>query len=130
MPAGFGKKIPAFQPQPLSVLPPGCTTPLDFFKLFVDDRFVDKVVDYSLLYASRKNKPEVQRFITANAIRTSHAVMFLTGYLMPSNRAMFWEVREDTGNTFVKKAISRDNFIKIISCTYFVDGNKKDENDR
>jgi hypothetical protein len=30
----------------------------------------------------------------------------------------------------VKKAISRDNFKKIISCPFFVDGNKKDENDR
>ncbi len=85
MPAGFGKRILAFQLQPLSVLPPGYTTLLDFFKLFVDNRFMDMVVDHFLLAYSRKNQPEVQRFITANAIRTIQAVMFLTGYLTLSN---------------------------------------------
>jgi hypothetical protein len=59
-------------------------------------------------------------------IRTSQAIMFMTGYLTPSNRAMYWEVREDTGNSFVKKAMSRDTFKKVIRFTYFVDRDKPD----
>jgi DNA excision repair protein ERCC-6 len=130
MPSQFGQQIPEFQPQPLADLPPGYTTPLDYFKLFVDDEFVEKIVTYSNLYAVRKNMPELQKFLTANTIRTSHAVMFLTGYLTPANRAMFWEMREDTGNSFVKKAISRDTFRKVIRCTYFVDGTEQNKDDR
>jgi DNA excision repair protein ERCC-6 len=128
MPANFGGQVPAFQQQPLPVLPPGCTTPLDYFKLFVDDKFVEDIAGYSQLYAARKNRPEVQKVLTPDAIRTSQAVMLLTGYMTPSTRAMFWEKREDTGNSFVKKAISRDNFRRVISCTYFVEGDKDKNN--
>ncbi len=130
MPSNFGGHIPPFQPQPLADLPPGCQTPLDYFKLFVDDKFVDKMTATSHEYAVLKNRPEVLSKLTPNSIRTSHAVMFLTGYLTPSNRAMFWETKEDTGNSFVKKAISRDNFRKVISCSYFVDRATEDKNDR
>ena len=130
MPGSFGASIPSFQQQPLKPLPHDCKTPLDFFRLFVDDKFVEDIAKMSQLYAVRKNNPEVQQKLTLSNIRTSQAVMFLTGYLTPSNRAMFWEMKEDTQNSFVKKAISRTNFRDVIHFTYFVDGNKEDNSDR
>jgi hypothetical protein len=80
----------------------------------------------------KNNRPEAQKVLTPDMIRTSQAIMFMTGYLTPSNRAMYWEVREDTGNSFVKKAMSRDMFKKITRFTYFVDSNNRspDEKDR
>ena len=131
IPANFGGQVPAFQPQPSPGVPPDCKTPLDYFKLFVDDRFVENMAAHSQVYAVKKyNCPEAQKVLTPNMIRTSQAIMFMTGYLTPSNRAMYWEVREDTGNSFVKKAMSRDTFKKVIRFTYFVDRDKPDENDR
>ncbi len=38
-------------------------------------------------------------------------------------------MKEDTQNSFVKKAISRTTFRDVITYTYFVEG-KEDENDR
>ncbi len=46
-------------------------------------------------------------------IRTSQAIMFVTHYLTPSNRAMFCEVRKDSSNSLVKETISRDAFKKV-----------------
>jgi hypothetical protein len=63
-------------------------------------------------------------------IRTSQAITFVTHYLTPSNRAMSWEVRKDSSNSFVKEIISRDTFKKVIRFTYFVDSCKLDTNDR
>jgi hypothetical protein len=123
MPENFGRQVPAFQHQPLPVLPPSCTTPLDYFKLLFDDKFVEDIAEYSQLYATRKNRPELQKVLAPNTIRTSQAVMLLTGY-MTQPQGNVWEKREDTGNSFVRKAISRDNFRWVISCTYFVDGDK------
>lgn len=130
IPANFGGHLPAFQPQPSPAIAPDCKTPLDFFKLFVDNKFVENMAAHSQVYAVKNNCPEAQKVLTPNLIRTSQAIMFMTGYLTPSNRAMYWEVREDTSNSFVKRAMSRDTFKKIIRFTYFVDSNKPDENDR
>jgi hypothetical protein len=65
------------------------STLLDYFKLFVDDKFVENVAACSQLYAVKKNMPEAQKSLNPNMIRTSQAIMFVTGYLTPSNRAMF-----------------------------------------
>jgi hypothetical protein len=124
IPANFGGHLPAFQLQPSPNIPPDCQTPLDYFKLFVDDKFVENIAARSQLYAVKNNSPEAQKMLTPDLIRTSQAIMFMTGYLTPSNRAMYWSVREDTGNSFVKKAMSRDTFKKITRFTYFVDSNR------
>jgi hypothetical protein len=130
MPRLFGLAVPDFVDQPLKTLPDNCRTPYDYHKLFLDDEFVDEMVRTSRLYAVRKNKPEVQQKITNNSIRTSVAVMHMTGYLTPSNRNMYWEQREDTMNSFVRKALSRNMFIDIIQHSYFVDSVTPDSNDR
>jgi Transposase IS4 len=127
-PATFGNCVPDFQPQQLKTLPANCTTPLDFYKVFVDDEFIQQIADCSVEYARRKNFPDIADKLTVGNIRTSHAVMYLTGYLTPSSRKMLWEIREDTGNSFVKKAISRSTFRNVIRFTYFTNGveDKKD----
>jgi hypothetical protein len=120
MPASFGSSVPAFQQKPLKTLPGNCKCPLDFFKLIVDNDYIEGVAANSKLYAVRKNHPDVVDKLTVGNIRTSQAVMFLTGYLSPSNRRMFWEMKEDTQNSFIKKAISRTTFRDVITYTYFV----------
>jgi hypothetical protein len=83
MPDSFGSSVPAFQQQPLKTPPGNCKCPLDFFKLIVDDDFIEGVAANSKLYAVRKNHPDVVDKLTVGNIRTSQAVMYLTGYLSP-----------------------------------------------
>jgi hypothetical protein len=129
-PSIFGMSVPAFLPEPLKILPDQCETPYDFYKLFMDDSFVDHLVKVSKLYCVRKSRAEVLPKLTHNNLRVSQAIMYLTGYLTPSNRKMFWEKREDTENMFVRNAMTRNTFNDIIANTYFVEEVDPDCNDR
>jgi hypothetical protein len=129
-PSIFGMSVPDFQPQPLKKLPDLCESPYDFHKLFMDDAFVDHLVKVSRLYASRKDRANVLPKLTSNNFRVSQAIMYLTGYLTPSNRKMFWEQREDTENMFVRKAMSKNTFNIMVANTYFVDRVDPDPGDR
>jgi len=120
-PKGFGKSVPDFHEEPLKPIPDECQTAYDFYKLFMPDEFVDELVRVSRLYAVKKGNSDLQAKITNNSLRTTQAIMYLTGYLTPSNRLMFWEQKPDTGNMFVKKAMSRNLFMELIRNTYFTD---------
>lgn len=122
--------VPDFRPQPLKDLPPGCSTPYDFHKLFLDDNFMEYLVTVSKLYAGRKNKPDVSAKITSSSLRLTMAIMHMTGYISPSNRRMYWEQREDTQNLMVKKAMSRNVFSDLIRSTYFTDKTVPDPQDK
>ena len=126
----FGMSVPAFGKQPLKQIPPKCNTPYDFHKLFVPDEFVDEVARLSQLYAGRKGRHEDIQKLTHSNIRLSHAIMYMTGYISPSNRRMYWELREDTMNTLVRKAMPRNTFDAVIRLTYFTESTEPDPEDR
>jgi hypothetical protein len=126
----FGMSVPEFYEQPLKTLPDGCDTPYDFFKLFVTDEFVDQTVEASQLYAGRKGRVQIQPKLTHNNIRISHAIMYMTGYITPSNRRMYWEKREDSRNSLVAKTMSEANFTNILRNTTFVKTTEADPKDR
>ena len=116
----FGMSVPDFQEQPLKTLPDDCDSPYDFFKLFVTDEFVDHTVETSIHYAGTNGHVHVQPKLTHNNIRITHAIMYMTGYITPSNRRMYWEKREDSRNSLVAKTMSEQTFTNIIRNTTFV----------
>ena len=121
MPKIFGMAVPDVEDQPLKILPEEVKSPYDFFTLFLTDQFVDKVVEMSKAYAVQKDKPDLLPKLTHNNIRLSHAIMYMTGYISPSNRRMYWEEREDTRNTLAKQAMSRTTFEELLKNTHFTD---------
>ena len=121
MPKIFGMAVPDVEDQPLKILPEEVKSPYDFFTLFLTDQFVDKVVEMSKAYAVQKDKPDLLPKLTHNNIRLSHAIMYMTGYISPSNRRMYWEEREDTRNTLAKQAMSRTTFEDLLKNTHFTD---------
>ena len=127
-PRAFGGSVPEFQPQPFKQLP-DCLHPYDFFKLFMDDSFVDKIVTASQQYAVRKGQDSVVK-ITNDNIRLCQAIMYITGYITPSSRRMFWETREDGMNVLVRKMMSRNLFDYLIKFTYFVNTVEPDPTDK
>jgi len=126
----FGMNVPEFEKPALKTVPDSCVVPYDFFKLFVDDKFVDKIVTTSRRYAAKKNKPDVVEMLTRENIRVTQAIMALSGYLSPSQRLMYWELREDTMNSLVRKSMARNTFKAILSNTHFVEGEDQDHGDR
>jgi len=69
---------------PFKKVPDDCTIPYHFYKLFLDDSFINKVVASSRVYAAKKNRPDVVEKLTRDSIRVSQAIMHLSGYLSPS----------------------------------------------
>jgi hypothetical protein len=125
----FGMSVTDFQEQPLKTLPDGCDTPYDF-KLLVPDKFVDQTVETSQLYAARMANSHILPKLTHNNIRISHAIMYMTGYLTPSNMRMYWEKREDSRNNMVARTMSEATFTNIIRNTTFVKTTVADPKDR
>jgi len=121
----FGMNIPDMEEPDFKMPPESCQIPYDFYKLFVSDEFIGRMAESSQQYAAAKNKPEVVDKLTADNLRVSHAIMHLSGYLTPSDRRMYWELRQDTMNMLVRSAMSRDDFVSIISNTHFVGQVKK-----
>jgi hypothetical protein len=129
-PSIFGMAVPDFVQQPLKEIPIDCKTPYDFHRLFLDDEFMEMLVRMSRQYAVRKNKPELSNKITLDSLKISMAIMYMTGYISPSNRQMYWQQREDTQNLMVKKAMSRNLFADLVGITYFTDKTVPDPADR
>jgi Transposase IS4 len=123
--------VPQFQQEGLKEVPDECKTPYDFHKLFLPDEFVNEMVRVSNKYAMRKGREDMltKNTITNDSLRVTMAIMYLSGYLSPSNRRMFWELREDTNNSFVANAMSKKTFDEIIQHTYFVERQIPDKND-
>ncbi len=71
-------------------------------------------MEASQRYADRKNRPQLLPKLTHDSIRLTHAIMYMTGYITPSNRRMYWQRRGDTMNMQVKKAMSETTFSSII----------------
>ena len=119
--ASFGQNITPFQPKPAKCpVPEDCLLPYDFFRLFVTPEFVNDVATKSKLYCVRKGHPEKESVLNTNNIYTSIGIMFLTGYNAPANKDLFWSDREDTQNRLVKNAITKRNYLDVLSYTYFV----------
>ena len=84
-------------------------TPRDYIKFLFQIK-EPKVVTETKRYAAKKKHLGFQSKVDESLIRASHAIMFMTGYLKPSNQRMYWERRDDTSNIMAKKAMPRNAF--------------------
>jgi len=114
----FGLAVPEFSAPVRPVIPDDCTTPYDYWTLFVTDDFVEELAKMSQAYAIKRDKPNPHK-LTPNNLRLSMAIMYMTGYSTPSARHLYWENRKDTMNIAAKEAMGRNTFNEVIRGTYF-----------
>lgn len=118
--ADFGKKIPPFQPSPpSSTVPDDAKLPYDFLRLFLDDSFINKLVIKSRLYCTRRGAMEKLSCISKDTMLTSMGIMYMSGYIPIAQKEMWWQNRVDSQHTYIKKAMTRDEFRAVTSFTYF-----------
>jgi len=126
----YRDKIPAFVPAPArSAVPAECSLPYDFLRLYLNTEFIDMLAVKSKLYCVRKGEPDKQTNITSDSLLTSMGILYLTGYLSPAQKTLFWEDRVDTQNMFVKNAMSRNKFRDVLRFTYFTEEGDRDPTD-
>lgn len=121
-PVEYAANIPRFRPSPafLSVTSnEEIYLPYHFLRQFLPDFFIADVSHRSKLYCVRKGAPEKQDVMTPDNILTSIGLMYLSGYMSPAQRPLWWENREDTQSLYVKKAMASKTFNDVLRFTYF-----------
>lgn len=118
-----------FQPTPKPELPETVKLPYDFLRQFLPNDFINTISHTSQLYCIRQQRPDKQSVLTSDNIMTSIGIMYLSGYLSPAQRRLYWENREDSQHMFVKRAMSRNTFEDVLAYTYFVEPEDQDARD-
>ena len=79
-------------------------------------------------YAAKQNHLVFPSKVDESLIRARHAIRFMTGYLKPSDRRMYWEKRNDTFSIMAKKPMPRNTFGEVMRFTHFANSDHpKDE---
>ena len=118
MPADYAANIPQFEASPALTSVTNnedIYLPYHFLRLFLPDSFLSDVSHKSKLYCIRKAAPEKQAVMSPDNILTSIGLMYLSGYMSPAQRPLWWENREDTQFLYAKKAMSSSSTC-VASC--------------
>ena len=98
-------------------------TPIDIFEFFLDDEFINFIVEETNRYARQKG---VEFNESLREITTVFGILLVSGYHLLSNHPMYWSVEEDFRIALVAKAMSRDRFDEIIQFLHFSDNQNLD----
>ena len=116
-----GSKIPAWEqvniPAENMVKFSACNTPLDFYKLFSTDDWINYVVEQSKLYAVQKGMEKKLSLLTPDTLRCLEGMFLHTGYHEVPSRRMVWEANLDCHNALVADNMRRDtadNWIQFL----------------
>ncbi|KAJ8970559.1 hypothetical protein NQ314_001161 [Rhamnusium bicolor] len=83
----------------------------DIFEQFVNQRFIEHLVDESRRYALFLNCPVFN--ITADEIRCFIAILFVSGYNDLPSKRHYWDSNDDMKNYAVSQSMRRDRFLQI-----------------
>ena len=99
----------------------GVETPLDCFKLFLSEEFIDLTVAESRKYAHQQNQPRKVDKVTHDTVWATMAIILMTGYNCVPARRMYWAQKPDLHNEMISKAIRRDTCEDVLSVLHFTD---------
>ena len=85
------------------------------------------IVDETNRYASQKNR---NLTVDKHEIKCFIGMLFLSGYLAPARRRLYWENASDTHHDLVTNAMRRDKFEAIFTNFHLADNNCLDEEDK
>lgn len=102
-------------------------SPMELFGKFIDDEYIDLVVNFTNMYAQTKNNISN---VTSDEIRCVFGVLLLSGYVTVPRRRMYWETSKDTHNAMITNAISRDRFGFIVRMIHFTNNISLEKSDR
>ena len=98
-----------------------------YFELFFGDEVLKLIVDETNRYAFERNQN-----LTADKhkIKCFIGILFLSGYLAPARRRLYWENTSDTHHDLITNAMKRDKFEAIFTTFHLADNNCLDEEDK
>lgn len=102
-------------------------SPLEYFRMLLDDEILNLLVNFTNQYAAKKN---VMLNCSQDEMLVFIAVLLLSGYVSMPRKVMYWQHEEDTHNDLVSGAISRDRFQQIMSNLHACDNDNLKKSDR
>lgn len=100
---------------------------MQIFNLFFDDAVIDIITEHTNIYAGQRNLPNDT---TPNEIRCFIGILVLSGYVVVSRRYMYWENRNDSHNSLVTDALSRDRFSHIMKVLHVCNNESLEKSDK
>lgn len=97
---------------------------LSAFKMFFDEKMLDKIIEETNRYAEQKN--DAVR-VTRNEMLVVLGIILFSGYRRVPSTRMYWEEQPDVSCDLVKDAIRRDRFEKILRYFHLADNTKINE---
>jgi len=102
-------------------------SPVDLFLTFFDAEVFGMIVTQSNNYAARKNK---NLDMTVEELKCFIGILLLSGYVEVPRRRMYWQQSEDTHNSLVAAAMTRNRFDEIMSCLHLTDNDRLEKADK
>ena len=103
----------------------GVKTPLECFKLFLSDKFIEHTVLESRKYAQQTNKPRKGDKVTFDTVWACMGIILMTGYNSVPNRRMYWAQKPDLHNAMIANALRRDTCEDVLSVLHFTDNTQR-----
>lgn len=102
--------------------------PIDLFKTFFPEDFIQFVCKESQKYAVFKGKHDFT--VTTHEMYVYFAILLLSGYCKVPFRRLYWETKADTFNCLISNSMARDRFETIHRFLHFNDNTKIDADNR
>ncbi len=118
-PRSFRSKVSQVFPEPNYTLLKNLA-PAELIDLLMGDEILEAIALKSNEYALKQF--DLIPNITAAEIKIFIAILLLSGYSSVADYRLFWSNSEDTGNSLVKGAISRNRFLLVKRCFHLGSG--------
>lgn len=98
--------------------------PVDVFKKFFDEEFIQLICEEARKYAVFKGYHDLH--ISSEEMYKYFAILLVSGYCKVPSRRLYWETKADTYNSLVSNSMSRNRFELIHRYLHFNDNTKID----
>lgn len=102
--------------------------PVDIFKIFFTEKFMEHICNESQKYAIFKGHHDFT--VSVREMYVYIGILLLSGYCKVPFRRMYWETKSDAYNSLVSNSMSRDRFEVIHRFFHLNDNNTIDTNNK
>ena len=103
-------------------------TPVDIFKVFVDNDVASLLVKQSNQYALFQNYPKLK--LSAEEMKCFLGILVNSGYDANPQRKLYWNQGDDVRNYEVYEAMRRDRFVQIMQSLHCADNTQLNPTDK
>ncbi|XP_063628187.1 piggyBac transposable element-derived protein 4-like [Cydia splendana] len=110
-------------------IPPNTENPYDYFKLFVTDEIIDKIVHETNNFANKSVGTNLWKPTDKEEMHTFFAILLAMGLVKVPHIGDYWSKNKLYRNEYISSLMSRDRFLALLKYWHFSDDSNS-ENDK